>query len=131
MNDKVLDGLIELYDKTKKECVEKEMFYDNLKRKLEKDINGKNKVLKQYKMSCTSFLESKLLEFDTSIIAVIISIASLIFSIFALSKEKLEINMVGTTILMLVLIFVITFLTIKQHIKERKVREILYIINDI
>lgn len=131
MEDEVLNSLIEMHNEVKEDCVEQKMFYNNLKNKLKVEMNGENGVLEQYKMSCTSFLESKLLELNFSAAALIFSSGSLFFSIF--KPKKLD-----CILCILCILFVIAFLigsviywTIYTHKKEKKVREILYVINDI
>ncbi len=163
MNNKIIDELIELYETTKNECQAKELFFDSLKENLREKIKEKEKlykvasdVLKQYKVSCTVFLENKVLDFNIAVSSFIVSISSFIFSSFGFSKASessspkiyqfflchtiffpkeskslaFQIPMY-VAIIIFILILVILRLTISRHKKEGKVRELLYALKDI
>lgn len=133
MIDKVLDELITIYKKTKKECVEEELFYrrlkDNLNEKMEEYVE-RNVVLKQYKMSCISYLDSKVIELNFSGAALLLSIGTLFFTVFKAIKVN---DMIWTIIAGGVLgsIFLILLLAIHEHNREKKIRDIFYVISDI
>lgn len=125
-----INKLLSIYKSSKACFIEKksDSFYKCLKHKICEDLlNNKesDNVLEEYKMSCKSYLDSNILSCNISVATIAVSIFTLIVSNMDKQSWKCAVN-----ILCALLIF-ISIWTIKESVKERTLREILYVLETI
>lgn len=144
--DKLINELITIYKKctiTEKQLAPKKNLYELLFDALSK--NDTNKI-QMYILACDSYIKSDSLDFNISVIAVIVTIYSMIFQVnesiikikynfFNFDGKLLIYISLNINFKLFLFIFLIVFLTfgfIFKHIKKRKIieiREILELIN--
>lgn len=127
IQSKIVNKLLNLYDGTETCCLEKngELFYDCLNKQIiesAEKTGNKEVALKQYEMSVSSYLESKLIDFNTGIVAFFISIVALL---------DINLNIITIGILLIIMAGTVGCWSVKNHIKERKLSEILFILRNI
>ena len=86
------------------------------------ETGNKEVALKQYEMSVSSYLESKLIDFNTGIVAFFISIVALL---------DINLNVITIGILLIIMAGTVGCWSVKNHIKERKLAEILFALRNI
>lgn len=127
IQSRIVAELMEIYKQAER-CYEynrSSSFYRCLKNKLifaaSKNKNNEKEVLEDYRIACQSYLDSNLLDFNISIVALMISILAL-----------LEIEVAGVTAaLILILIAFIGGIGIYKHIKRRKLLEMLHVLEKV
>lgn len=130
IQSKIINELMDIY-KRATVCYEYNLnssFYKCLENQLvfaaSKYNNGKD-VLENYRIACQSYLDSKLLDFNISVCALLFSIASLITSLLASSVDKIYFVIIG--IVIIICVICVVFFAINMHIKKRKLLEIYYV----
>lgn len=123
---KTIEKLLNIYDGIEKICLEtnQDLFYEKLQDEIiksAKELGETEKILKQYEMCVKSYLDNKLSEFN-------IGVVTLLVAIFA--SINLDIEEFGI-VAMTVLILLIGVFSIRNHVKERKLSEILFVLNGI
>ena len=126
IQNRILKKLLNVYDGVEKYCLEKdeESFGECLQKEITECANNtgnKEAVLMQYEMHVRSYLDSHLITFNISVVGIMISL-------IVLSKMKISDYLTGV---IAVIICVMAILLIHNHIKERKLSEILFAINRI
>ena len=104
---------------------DKELFYGYLCERIiesAEETGNKEVALKQYEMSVSSYLESKLIDFNTGIVAFFISIVALL---------DINLNVITIGILLIIMAGTVGCWSVKNHIKERKLAEILFALRNI
>lgn len=123
---KIIEELLNIYEGTAKICLEvnKELFYEKLQEEIIKSaeaVGKKEKVLKQYEMCVKSYLDNKLSDFN-------INVVTLLIAIFAsINMDIADLRL----FLIVILILLVGVFSIRNHIKERKLSEILFALNGI
>ncbi|MEE1443489.1 MAG: hypothetical protein UGF43_07705 [Blautia sp.] len=125
-----INKLLSIYKSSKVCFIEKksDSFYKCLKHKIcEELLKNKepNNVLREYKMSCKSYLDSDILSYNISIVTIAVSISTLIVSNMDKQSWMCVVN-----ILCAFLMFISAW-TIKENMKERKLREVAYVLETI
>lgn len=126
LQSKTIKNLLKLYDDVEESCLKnpKEIFYACLHDKLIESAGKGNKkmMLKQYEMSICSYLESKIIDFN-------LSVAAFLISLFTLIDVNLS-NIIAIILIVSVLI-IVGICSIKSHMAERKLSEILFVLKEV
>ena len=125
IQSKIIAELINVYKQAEK-CYKynlSDSFYKCLEHRLvlaARKYNNEKGILKDYRIACQSYLDSNLLEFNISIVALMISIVAL-----------LDIEVIGgNNIWLIILVGFISGFGICKHIERRKLLEILHVLEE-
>ena len=106
----------------------KKLFYEYLeeilisKIKLQQDINNRIKTFNYYKLSCKSYIDSDYLDFNMAMVAIIISILTVV--------NMVELSMTAAVLLIIVLVIIVVG-GIYHHNKKSIMIYILYVLENI
>lgn len=106
----------------------KKLFYEYLeeilisKIKLQQDINNRIKTFNYYKLSCKSYIDSDYLDFNMAMVAIIISILTVV--------NMVELSMTAAVLLIIVLVIIVVG-GIYHHNKKSIMIDILYVLENI
>lgn len=136
---KQLRNLMEIYKKAEEdyELEARKTFTEYLKKQLKKSVKGEDRkkkrcIIEDYEVCCSSYLQAKFIEFNTSVAAVFISLLAIFISIVDLQKiQNFALTPGVAAVLIIALIAVIGVITTRLHRKEIKVREILLVVQKI
>lgn len=138
--EKELQKLMKMYQQA--ECDHDlnmgETLTEHLMKRIEKSTKGyKNRehVIEDYKICCDAYLQARFIEFNMSVVAVIISLLAVFISIVDL-QEKSQIQDMALTlgfaaVLIIFLVIVVSIIAIKLKQKETKVRKIMFVVQKI
>ena len=89
-------------------------------------------IIEDYEVCCSSYLQAKFIEFNTSVAAIFISLLAIFISIVDLQEiQNFALTPGVAAVLIIALIAVIGVITTRSHRKEIKVREILLVVQKI
>lgn len=136
---KQLRNLMKIYKKAEEdyELEARKTFTEYLKKQLKKSVKGEDRkkkrcIIEDYEVCCSSYLQAKFIEFNTSVAAVFISLLAIFISIVNLQEiQNFALTPGVVAVLIIALIAVIGVITTRLHRKEIKVREILLVVQKI
>ena len=133
IESEIVGKLLDLYKKAEVNYEkDKELFYGYLcERIIESAEETGDKViaLKQYEMSVCAYLESNLISFNINVASLLVSFATLVVTLFATLFK--DFNSITGVAFIIIVVGIIVCLSIKNHIKERKLAEILFALRNI